>query len=254
MWAVAKLEIQSRELDFSSSGMGRHSTTALLGDGVELVNALDLAEFSEPAQLTVCDHCGTVGCNSGDWAAFRRIGSGLAFIPCFAEMSDGGWESTEYVPPSFMNRKGIPFFSGEALSMLRAFVPYFGTFDRFPLLSGKEAVRIMQWEAPATILGQFPSEPFLNSDLVLAVNPGDDKSTIAVLTDLVLRAFASDDAIVLTDGDPMTLYLDLPGFPEWTPLSIKGEAHLLTLGAGVSFSIVGSTQPGVGTDGAAPRG
>ena len=58
----------------------------------------------------------------------------------------------------------------------------------------------------------------------------------------------------MTDGDPVNFYLDLPGFPEWTPLSIKAKAHLLTLGAGVSFSIVGSAQPSVATDGAAPRG
>ena len=48
--------IRGRELDFSSSGGGRHSTTSLVADGVEIVNAIDFLDVppdaADPVQLT----------------------------------------------------------------------------------------------------------------------------------------------------------------------------------------------------------
>jgi hypothetical protein len=252
MSSVEDIEIQARELDFSSSGMGRHPTTALVADGTVLVNALDLADLAEPAQLVVCDHCGTVGCSSGGWAAFRRFGTGLVFIPRFFDMGAGEWETTEYGPPHFMNRRGMPFFSGGALDRLTTAVPFFGDLKRFPVLCGREAVLVMQWEAPEAILGRFPNVPTLHADLVSAVNPGDDAATLSALDALLSITYAAEQPVVVDDGEPVTFYLDRPGFPEWVPLARRGGEFLLSLGPEISFSICGSAQPGV-ADGPGPR-
>src|SRR5206468_4310556 len=104
MWCIDQIAFQGRNLDFTSSGLGRHRTTAVVGDGVELVNALDLLDLTdEPVQIIVCDCCGTPGCNSGGRVTFRRLEDALLVIPAFEAMSRGAWEQTEYGPPHFIN-------------------------------------------------------------------------------------------------------------------------------------------------------
>jgi hypothetical protein len=47
LWMVERVEFQPRELDFTSSGQGRRRTTAVVADGTEIINALDLFDSEE---------------------------------------------------------------------------------------------------------------------------------------------------------------------------------------------------------------
>jgi hypothetical protein len=152
-----------------------------------------------------------------------------------------------------MNRSGMPFFRDRSIDRLRAAIPFFADVAKFPWISGREAVLVMQWEAPAAMLGDFPNDPKLRADLVSAVNPGEDGPTMSVLADLLSAAYTNEQPIVFsTDGDPVTFYLDLPGYPEWVPIVRRGEELLLSFGADMAFSIDSSAQPGVGPDDRSP--
>jgi hypothetical protein len=237
MWIVERLEIVPKTLDLTSSGQGRESTKALVADGVEIANALSRIEFGEPTQLMVCEACGIIHCSSGGWASFRRLGDGLVFVPAFAEMAEEDSAEGEHGPPHFMKRNGIPLLRGAALAHLRA-LPYFERVADLPPLSGTEAARIVQWEAPLALLGRFPGEPRLRREGIAAVNPGDDETTLAEFSRLLAAALASGAPVVPTDCEPVTFYLEEQrGLPEWTPLGLAGGELVLAWGDGRGFRL-----------------
>jgi hypothetical protein len=55
MWSVEDIEAIPVELDFSSSGQGRRSATAIETAGVRLFNAIELVDVEPTAtQVEVC--------------------------------------------------------------------------------------------------------------------------------------------------------------------------------------------------------
>jgi hypothetical protein len=229
MWAVQNIEFHPVEMDFRSSGLGRYSSTAAFADGVELANALSLLDFTRgPVQLSVCGQCGVAGCKPGDWVSIRRLGDGIVLIPSFADLEES--QAGEYRPPTFISEKGVALVRGPALQALGERVPVFQDLDRWPWLTAREFARVMQWEAPARILGEFPSPPKLQSKLVVAVDPGEQEEMMSALDALLVRAFACNEPVTLGVGEPIAFYLDLPGIAEWVPLALDGENWLLANG------------------------
>ena len=116
MWRVEDIEAIPIELDFSSSGQGRRSATAIEAAGIRLINAIELVAVEPTAtQVEVCECCGYSHCSPGGWIAFRRIGDHVIWIPAWDEMAKGEWETSEYWPPSFLRSKGAPVFNATAL-------------------------------------------------------------------------------------------------------------------------------------------
>jgi hypothetical protein len=238
MWRVGRIELASRTLDFTSSGQAPRSTKALLADGVEIVNALDLVDFDDPSQLLVCKQCGIHGCASGGWASSRRLGDALVIAPAFLQMEEDESDEGEHRPPTFMRAKGIPLIGGRALEELRSAVPWFDRIAELPRLDGHEAARIMQWEAPQGILGRCPGAPLLRREAVASVGHGDDEETLSRFGELLDEAFASFAAVAPTACEPVPFYLEEQlGFPEWAPFGLHGAEHVLTLGPGLGFRI-----------------
>ncbi|HEX6903872.1 MAG TPA: hypothetical protein VF789_29445 [Thermoanaerobaculia bacterium] len=240
MWIVEKIETRSHEMDFSTSGQARHATTSLIADGIEIVNALDLLDLTENAgesiQLIVCDCCGYPGCNSGDRVAFRRLEDGLLFIPSFDAMLRGRWEADEYVPPSFISKKGAPFFRGPALDALSSHLPIVRDLSHSPILKAREAALLLQWEAPAKVLGEFPSGPRLRRDLILTDTRAEMLQT---LDRLLAEALGSELPVSLIGGETVTFYIDQEqaAYPEWEPLVLVDGGYRLALarGQGILF-------------------
>ncbi len=110
MWSVGSLETRTRILDFFRGGGGRHRSIALFADGIQLINALELVDFSsERTQLIICEECGIVHCNPGNWVKFVRIGNSILLVPAFRHMEMGIFERQEYSPPDFTLKRGVPF-------------------------------------------------------------------------------------------------------------------------------------------------
>jgi hypothetical protein len=229
MWCVRNIEFRSASPDFRSSGQGRYPATGVVADGVALVNAIDLVHLEgDPVQIRVCECCGVTGCRTGNWVCLRRFGDGLVVIPAFSAMEE--LQGSEHQPPDFITQRGAAFIAGSALRTLTAGAGVFRELDRWPQLTASEFVRVMQWEAPTRILGEFPAPPRVRRECVLALHPGDYDETIALLDDLLARAFGSSKPATLNRGEPVTFFLDLPGFVEWVPLALERGAALLANG------------------------
>jgi hypothetical protein len=67
MWSVRGIEPIVVDVDFSSSGQGRLSATAIEADGVRLINAVEFVDVDSSAtQVEICESCGSSGCAPGD--------------------------------------------------------------------------------------------------------------------------------------------------------------------------------------------
>lgn len=229
MWRVQHIELRPVEMDFRSSGQGQHSSTAVYADGAQLMNALSLLDLqATQVQVLVCGHCGITNCKPGDWVGLRRLGEGLVLIPSFPDLSEQS--DPEYQPPDVINEKGSAFIGGDALRSLAAHAPAFRELDRWPALTATEFARVMQWEAPTRILGEFPAPPQLRREFVIALDPGEQAETMAALDHLLARAFASNEPVALERGEPVTFYLDLPGYVEWVPMALDHGTAMLANG------------------------
>ena len=234
MWFVERIEAVPRELNFESAGMKRHATTALLADGECLVNALDLIDLTRtPVQLIVCEACGTPVCASGNYVVIRRLQDGIAIVPDFMSMTRSG---TEHQPPEIMRHRGVPFFAGAVLDHLRTLMPAIAPLDRWPPLSVREAAWLVQWNAPAGVLGAFPRRPVLDRESLLAIEDDDPDACADALDRLLVDASGRDEALTIVDGAPVTFFFDLRTFTEWRPLVRKGHEVHLSLGPRLAFT------------------
>lgn len=221
MWNVEDFEAQQVVLDFSSSGGGSVSATAIEAAGIQLFNAIEFIDVDETAiQVAVCECCGYSHCSPGGWVAFRRIGDKVLWIPAWDMMDKGDWEQTEYQPPSFLMTKGAPVFEATKWAQLRAYNDKLPAIEKLPLLNSREATRLCQWLAPGSVLGKFPAEPRLRREFLIAVTDGEvaleadevDKYLLMNFGTIHLLSCVPSDALV----KPIEFWLDLPRTPGWT--------------------------------------
>ena len=220
MWRIDTLEAVPVELDFSSSGQGRHTSTAIHADDVPLINAIDLVEFDAGGtQVHVCACCGYSQCESGNWVALRRLGEFVVWVPALERMEAGDWEREEYSPPGFLASPGAPFFTPAAWEQLRGYRADVPDISELPPLCSREAVRTLQWSAPRRILDVYPAEPRLQREGLTAVTRGD-LETEARAVDEALTWYTDQDVplqIVPSSrvASHIEFWLDLPGAPAW---------------------------------------
>lgn len=229
MWNVEHLEAVPVELDFSSSGQRRRSATAIETSGVCLFNAIELVQVeATAAQVQVCECCGFSHCSPGGWVAFRRIGDRVVWIPAWDRMATGAWEEAEYKPPSFLGSKGAPVFGSAIWERLRGIHGSLPACEDLPRIDSREAARLCQWLAPGRLLGEYPAEPRIRRDLLIAVTAGD-LAAEASAVDMCLDAhFGAIQPIAIVPNSaevvPIEFWLDLPGTPGWTSFGHVGSS------------------------------
>jgi hypothetical protein len=228
MWPIDDIEIRNVQLDFTSSSGGRPRTHAIYASETCLVNALEYTNLNEdPAQLIVCESCGNVHCQPGGWVQIRRIADTIAFVPAFAEMLSGDFNSTEYSPPQYLSSRGTPLFALGTYQRMRAQAPAFPSIGNIKSINASEAIRLIQWHAPLRVLGSFPHQPQLIRDAILAVSDGDFDDQCELVQRFIDNNFGSSAKLSAIDGDstkPIEFHLDGPRFPAWRPFaSIGGE-------------------------------
>jgi hypothetical protein len=233
LWTVGRVEFRRRELDFTSSGQGKHMTTAVIADGTEIINALDLVDATEdPIQTIVCEQCGYPGCAGGNRVSLRRFDGGILFMPAFDAMAEGGSDLSEHGPPYFVSKRGSAFFRGAALAALAARIPFFADPQRWPPLTMRESVLLLQWDAPSRILGAFPDKPSLREESLSAASHGTEREAYDALGAAIEASSGDSRRASLVSGEPVFFYLD-QGFPDWTPLTFDGDEYRLALAAGI---------------------
>ena len=227
MWNVEDLEVVPVELDFTSSGQGRRTATAIETAGVRLFNAIELIDVEPTAtQVEVCKCCGFPHCSSGGWVAFRRIGDRVVWIPAWDRMESGAWEQAEYRPPSFLGTKGAPVFGSATWQQLRTVHGSLPPCEELPWLNSRETARLCQWSAPGRVLGEYPAEPRLRRDLLIAVTDGDVPAEASDIDMCLQTHFRTVQPMTLVPGHaevrPIEFWLDLPGTPGWTSFGHVG--------------------------------
>ena len=234
LWRVKQIEFRRRELDFTSSGQGKHSTTAVIADETEIINALDLFDTEEdPMQTIVCESCGFSGCEGGSRVVVRRLDGGILVMPAFDAMAEGDWELTEYQPPYFISKLGSALIQGSALAMLATRVPFLADADRWPPVTMRDCVRLLQWEAPARALGAFPDRPKLREELFAAASHGTGREAYDALEKTIAASLDDARPARLVVGESVSFYLDEARYPAWEPLTFDGSAYRLALASGV---------------------
>jgi hypothetical protein len=133
----------------------------------------------------------------------------------------------EYAPPAY--EQGLPLFEAEKYKALRRNVPGFPPIDSVPPLRSRDAVRLLQWHAPGRVLGRFPDTPQLRRDAVIASDLVELDRAVKLLQATVSTAWATDSLVhEVESARPISFYLDLPGTPEWIPITQQPGVHALS--------------------------
>jgi hypothetical protein len=228
MLIIESIQKKMIELDFSSSNQGRVRVTSIEASEIRLINALELVKFDpESTQVFVCEECGITHCKPGGWVTIRRMGNGVVWIPYWSGMEKGDFEEQEYQPPGFFKTQGMPIFAERAWEEIRSLRKDFLRHRELVALDSKEAVRLIQWTAPGNVLGEFPDEPKLRRNLLIAVTQGEinDKAdhVDASIKDFLTKPVMLDSLICDETVIPIEFHLDLPGVPSWTPFVEVGN-------------------------------
>jgi len=222
MWCIDNLKLQPTTLDFSSSGQGRFQATKLVSDGVELMNALELMDWDDDkVQVSICGHCGTVGCSSGGWIVFRFSGDLVLLMPAFDGMRDDDWSRTKFSPPYFVADRGTAYFDLQTYESLREQYSLFPPLEKIRPLQMREAMWLVQSSAPLRILGE-PATLDIDRrkfDFVIAAMEGDPKEHLRQAESLLRENFENKSSTRLRslspDEESVWLFLDAAEFIDW---------------------------------------
>ena len=214
-----------KELDFSSAELPNVKVHAVHVDSELLCNAYELAEWQadeDRMQLIICDHCGTVHCQPGGWSTFRRGGEAVFMLPLFHEiMNDYDGGRSEYAPPSIIRKRGMLLFERAVYGKFREAFPKFPRYESITSMTYREAVLMFRLEVPGRLLGDIyksPSDP-KRLDLARAASEGDPAELVRQVGRVFEKGLRDERVAIIRNPEPgeipVTLYVDLPGMPEW---------------------------------------
>jgi hypothetical protein len=231
MWCIDHFETRRVELDFSSSSQASREVTQITVGSVIFANAVELTSWGEARlQVLVCESCGIEQCEPGGWLCPRSAGDFILFVPAFSEIREGEDEQSEYAPPAYVGRVGIPVFARPAYALLRERCSELPPPEKLPAVSGIDLLHALQWEAPMRLLGRFPSVPKVRRDLVLAASDGEVDAVLASVS-LSFKELSESAAVVLkpmgASDKAITLYLDGPATSEWAPIVVTSSGEWL---------------------------
>ncbi len=231
MWEVREVEERPGRMVFTTSPEGE-DVRQLFADGELVADALSYANYQAGSvcavQVMAGYLCGYPYCSDGGWLGVRRAGEYCLLIPLFQELM---LEMSLYTPPAYVHHTGGILLDARAYAAFRKSIPALPVADDVAPLREWEALRLIQWEAPACALGEFLGPVAPDRRLILAASEGDANGLVTVLGGIVSEARASARTVSLrpiADGERApVLYLDTPEFDEWRCLaSVEGGERL----------------------------
>lgn len=222
MWHIENPQFEKTTLDFTSSGQGHFQATRLVSDGVQIINAVELVDWDDDEiQFFVCDHCGTVRCASGGWIVLRTSGDLVLMMPAFAAMSENNWSKTEFSPPYFIQDKGAAYLDRQTYESLREHFSEFPPFENIKPLQMREAMWLVQLNAPIRILGE-PSTLEINHrkfDYAVGGLESEPKEVLLEAEKLLRENFENRSSAhlrrLLPEEKSIWLFLDTAEFIDW---------------------------------------
>ena len=242
MWELANIERRPAELDFSSSGGGWRKVSQLFVGQTQIANAVEYTDWQdEDTQLIVCDYCGTVHCASGGWVSILHGGEFVVLGPDSRLFEVEKPDRLEYQPPWYVTELGWPYMSLTTYAALRKSISELRTVDRLRPLGQREAAAMVQWEAPAMVLGRPFEDMALRQDMLLACSIGDVKTEADKLKRLLERWLSDDRAVRLElcrpDDIPVEFYVDIAGISTWRPVVLRNGIPMLCLEPGLVAAV-----------------
>ena len=240
MWRIDNPKFQATTLNFNSSGQGLREITQLVFDDVVLMNALELMDWDDDkVQVSICDHCGYVSCQSGGWVVFRFSGNFILLMPAFEAMRDDNWSRTEYSPPFFIADRGTAYFDIQTYESLREQNSSFPPLEKIRPLQMREAMWLVQSSAPLRILGE-PATLDLDRrkfDYVIAAMEGEPKEHLRRAENLLRENFENQSAArlrpLLPEEESVWLFLDATEFIDWQAMVLSDGKYKFVIDNGL---------------------
>jgi hypothetical protein len=130
------------------------------------------------------------------------------------------WAADEYAPPWYYASLGVPVMSAATYTSLAQEVCVFPAMERVKTLDAFELAKIIQLEAPLSLLGPMSERPSLqrrDSLLLSSMGDGDVGVELSKFERLLNALGKSGFELRLRppDCDVVSFYLDGPNIPEW---------------------------------------
>ncbi len=234
MWTPAKIESRIATLNLSASAQGLCTVRQVICDDVVICNAAEHIDWTAcSVQFELCEACLVVGCSSGGRVVVRRFGNDVLIIPDFSAMIKGDWETTEYAPPRWMEKRGPLVFSPSNWSVFQSACVGAPSFDTIEAASTSEVLRLYHFQAPRSFLPDYLSPSHAKWDLILCTSGHDSDIDLVHLRRLFSDVAAFDSHVFCkpqTDSYTVSAFLDLPSISEWPIFSSEPEPAFLISG------------------------
>ena len=238
MWTSSNISTFQRKFDFTSSEQGMPTYTSLKANNEILINIIEHFEANEDLnddstfQFIICEHCGFVQCEPGNWLTVRQIGNYVLFIPAFSDILEEP-ESNEYLPPYFFKTKGAFVLTIQEFEKLKKTIPAFNKIKDLKYLTGFEASALYKWDTPHRMFGEFPNFKTLRTDHILSTTEFDGQKVSSIILDKLknLEAAIKVELIAIDNTESaISLFLDSNPTTEWKALCTTANDIELLIG------------------------
>lgn len=239
MWTASNFSTYKRQFDFSSSEQGKPTYTTLKADDEILINMVELIETDNSTfQSIICEKCGVIHCEPGNWLSVRQSGGFVLFIPALNKILEAE-ELNEYRPPDFFTTKGALILTSNQFQGLKHKVRAFADISSLKTLSGFEAVSLYKWEVPHKMFGAYPNFMELRIDQIAWTSELDGVSTSKIIIEKLENiATANKVRLVPLDNleEPISIFLE--GLPtiEWKAICKTPKGYELVIGNAYKLS------------------
>jgi len=238
MWTSSNISTFQRKFDFTSSEQGIPTYTSLKADDEILINIIEHFEADKDLnddstfQFLICEHCGFVHCEPGNWLTVRQSGNYVLFIPAFSDILEEP-ESNEYQPPYFFKTKGAFVLTIEEFEKLKKTIPAFGKIEDLKHLTGFEASALYKWDTPHRMFGEFPNFKSLRTDHILYTTEFDEQKVSSIILDKLKNLEEANKVELISIENTETaisLFLDSNPTTEWKALCTAANDIELLIG------------------------
>lgn len=236
MWTSANFKTYTKQFDFTSSGQGKVTYTALTIGGTDFMNMVEALEGeiddNQIFQTIICDHCGTFGCASGNWVALRQMDDFIFFIPAFEALLDDPTKG-EYEPPYLLRQKGAYWLTAQDYEAFKKLVPALDKQKSIKKLTASELTALYVWEAPVGMFDQYPDANQLDASRILHVTELEPESIISIIKNILNKISKNNNFeinFISKDDNLVSIFVDDAATTEWKALCATENGYVLSLG------------------------
>jgi len=236
MWTSTNFKTYEKQFDFTSSGQGKPTYTALKIGDTDFINIIERIdgeiEEDQIFQTIICSSCGIYRCESGNWVALRQSGNFVFFIPAFEELYKDQNES-EYAPPYWLKQKGSFWLTKVDFERFKRLIPELDKQKSINRIAKSELLALYKSDSPHNMFGDLQEFKPLRRNHVLAVSELDNDTAFEIIDRKLEELETSTDFEItpLTEKDQViSVFLDDSATTEWRAFCKTENNYELLLG------------------------